>query len=218
MAECPEVKRVCVPLSHRFETFTVEIHRVIEQEGKDAFYVFDCLSELQTAWAAALMMGNFFRVTCPFLFILDTVAFFPIIRGRHSFIAINRIFNTTQLFLDLYSDAENDLVHIRPQKVWNRNSDTMFLPHLYRPAAGQVQPIRDGVQASRFYQVMNKCQRTLEEQYVDSWDWFFNQAKLLHENGIPVEEQCARMRNTDLSGRNRILYHDLQNERFLLCF
>ena len=37
--ECPEVKRVCIPLSHRFETFTVEIHRVIEQEGRDVFYV-----------------------------------------------------------------------------------------------------------------------------------------------------------------------------------
>ena len=204
VAECPEVKRVCVPLSHRFETFTVEIHRVIEQEGRDAFYVFDCLSELQTAWATDLMMGNFFRVTCPFLFILDTVAFFPIIRGRHSFNAINKIINTTQLFLDVYSDADNDMLYIRSQKVWNRNSDTMFLPHLYRPAAGQVLPIRDGVQTSRFYQVMNKCQRTLEEQYVDSWDRFFNQTKLLHENGIPVEEQCARMCNIMMTRDERL--------------
>ena len=33
-----------IPLSHRFETFTVEIHNLIEREGYDAFYVFDCLS------------------------------------------------------------------------------------------------------------------------------------------------------------------------------
>ena len=193
VTECPEVKRVCVPLSHRFETFTVEIHRVIEREGRDAFYVFDCLSELQTAWATDLMMGNFFRVTCPFLFILDTVAFFPIIRGRHSFGAITKISSTTQLFLDVYTDPLGDVMYIRPQKVWNRNSDTMFLPHLYHPGTGQVLPIRDGVQASRFYQVMNACQRTLEEQYTDSWDRFFNRAKLLRENGLPVEEQCAVM-------------------------
>ena len=111
--ECPEVKRVIIPLSHRFETFTVEIHKVIEQEGKDAFYVFDCLSELQTAWATDLMMGNFFRVTCPFLFILDTVAFFPIIRGRHSFNAVNKIISTTQLFLDVYSDPDREDIYIR---------------------------------------------------------------------------------------------------------
>ena len=70
---------VPMELSHRFETFTINIHNLIEAEGRDAFYVFDCLSDLQAAWATDLMMGNFFRVTCPFLFILDTVAFFPII-------------------------------------------------------------------------------------------------------------------------------------------
>ena len=54
--QCPEVKRIYVPLTHRFENFTVAIHNVIEEEGYDAFYVFDCLSELQTAWATDLMM------------------------------------------------------------------------------------------------------------------------------------------------------------------
>ena len=202
--ECPEVKRVIIPLSHRFETFTVEIHKVIEQEGKDAFYVFDCLSELQTAWATDLMMGNFFRVTCPFLFILDTVAFFPIIRGRHSFNAVNKIISTTQLFLDVYSDPDREDIYIRPQKVWNRTSDTMFLPHLYRPAQGTVVPVRDGVQTSRFYQVMDGFQRTLEEQYVDSWDRFFNQVRVLHENRIPVDEQCVRMCNIMMTRDERL--------------
>ena len=202
--ECAEVKRICVPLSHRFETFTVEIHKAIEQEGRDAFYVFDCLSELQTAWATDMMMGNFFRVTCPFLFILDTVAFFPIIRGRHSFNAITKIMNTTQLFLDVYSDAEREAVYIRPQKVWNRNSDTMFLPHLYKPAEGTINPIRDGVQTSRFYQVMDGYQRTLEEQYADSWDRFFNRAKVLHESRMPVSEECSRMCNIMMTRDERL--------------
>ena len=112
IVECPEIKTIRIPLSHRFETFTVEIHNAIEREGKDAFYVFDCLSELQAAWATDLMMGNFFRVTCPFLFILDTVAFFPIIRGKHSFHSVNKILNTTQLFLDVYSDR--NMVYVRP--------------------------------------------------------------------------------------------------------
>ena len=54
------VKIVPIELSYLFENFTVEIHNLIEREGKDAFYVFDCLSELQTAWSTDLMMGNFF--------------------------------------------------------------------------------------------------------------------------------------------------------------
>ena len=39
ITDCPEVKTIELPLSHRFETFTVEIHNIIEREGKDAFYV-----------------------------------------------------------------------------------------------------------------------------------------------------------------------------------
>ena len=46
LPEMEGLRIVHVPLSHRFETFTVEIHNIIEKEGYDAFYVFDCLSEL----------------------------------------------------------------------------------------------------------------------------------------------------------------------------
>ena len=189
--ECPEVKRVEIPLTHRFENFTVEIHNIIEREGKDAFYVFDCLSELQAAWATDLMMGNFFRVTCPFLFILDTVAFFPIKRGKHSVQAVNKILNTTQLFFDVYSDKKN--IYIRPEKVWNRNSDTMFLPHTYDPETGHFRPILDGVISSRFYQTLGRAQRSAEEQYSDSWDRFFNRVKLMNESGLDISEECAKM-------------------------
>ena len=193
IADRPEVKTVELPLSHRFETFTVDIHNIIEQEGKDAFYVFDCLSDLQAAWATDLMMGNFFRVTCPFLFILDTVAFFPIIRGKHSVQAINKILNTTQLFIDVYADSKN--IYVRPEKVWNRNSDTMFLPHTYEPDTGRFRPILDGVKSSRFYHTLALAQRSAEEQYADSWDRFFNRTRLLHESSADITEDCSRMCN-----------------------
>lgn len=189
----PEVKTVRIPLSHRFETFTVDIHNVIEKEGYDAFYVFDCLSELQTAWATDLMMGNFFKVTCPFLFILDTVAFFPIIRGKHSVHAVGKILDTTQLFIDVYSDSRN--IYVRPQKVWNRDSSTMFLPHTYEPETGAFKPILDGVKSSRFYQTLGNAQRSSGEQFSDSWDLFFNHTKISYENGSDITEECSRMCN-----------------------
>ncbi len=193
ITDCPGVKIIEVPLSHRFETFTVDIHNIIEKEGREAFYVFDCLSELQAAWATDLMMGNFFRVTCPFLFILDTVAFFPIIRGKHSVHAINKILDTTQLFIDVYSDSRN--VYVRPEKIWKRNSETMFLPHTYEPESGRFRPILDGVKSSRFYHTLGLAQRSAEEQYADSWDRFFNRTKLMYENGADVTENCSRMCN-----------------------
>ena len=65
--DCPEVKTIEVPLNHRFENFTMDIHNLIEREGFDAFYVFDCLSELEEAWvgdqsANSLMNGDFLRL------------------------------------------------------------------------------------------------------------------------------------------------------------
>ena len=187
----PEIKTVHIELSHRFETFSVAIHNLIAEEGSDAFYVFDCLSELPTAWATDLMMGNFFRVTCPFLFQLDTVAFFPLIRGRHSLASTAKIQDTTQLFLDVYSDGK--AVYVRPEKVWNRESETMFLPHLYNPENGSFKPLLDGIRASRFYQVMNRQQRPGSEQNTDSWDRFFNLTRQMHEAGMDVSDSCDQM-------------------------
>lgn len=214
--DCPQVKTVNIPLSHRFETFTVDIHNRIEEEGKDAFYVFDCLSELQTVWATDLMMGNFFRVTCPFLFILDTVAFFPIIRGKHSVQAVNKILDTAQLFLDVYSGKKN--IYVRPEKVWNRNSDTMFLPHIYEPESGSFRPVLDGVQSSRFYQTLGEKQRSAQEQYSDSWDRFFNQTKILDESGADITDTCSRMcdimMTRDLRMREMVKRHFTSKDYF----
>ena len=218
LSDRPEIKTVHIPLSHRFETFTVEIHNVIEQEGFDAFYVFDCLSELQTAWATDLMMGNFFRVTCPFLFILDTVAFFPIIRGKHSFHAINKILNTTQLFLDVYSDRGT--VYVRPAKVWRRDSETMFLPHIYNRQNGSFRPILDGVHSSRFYQMLGTFQRPGEEQYIDSWDKFFNTARFMYENHMDMKDICVTMCNVMMSRdekmREMVIRHFTPEDYFLV--
>ncbi len=73
-ADAAGIHVACFDPDEGFEAFTVAIHEEITRRGKDAFYVFDCLSELQSVWYTDLMMGNFFRVTCPYLFELDTVA------------------------------------------------------------------------------------------------------------------------------------------------
>ncbi|MCH7557573.1 MAG: hypothetical protein IIB56_08975 [Planctomycetes bacterium] len=78
--------------------------------------------------ATDLMIGNFFMVTCPYLFELDTITYFSILRNHHSFQTIARIRGTTQLLLGLHNFEGNFYVH--PLKVWNRYSPTMFLPHV----------------------------------------------------------------------------------------
>lgn len=169
-----------------FEVFTVGIHEEITRQGKEAFYVFDCLSELQSVWYTDLMMGNFFRVTCPYLFVMDTVAYFPLLRGRHSYDAVGRIRDTTQLLLDVYSDEKNRYLH--PLKVWNRNSEKMFLPHRCRKDNGVFGPVDSGVGMSRYYQTIQKIKEQSQDQNFDSYDRFFSMAKLQYAAGVFPEE------------------------------
>ena len=201
-----------VELNHRFETFTVDIHNLIEREGRDAFYVFDCLSELEAAWATDLMMGNFFHLTCPYLFILDTVAFFPIIRGRHSFDAIATIRDTTQLFLDVYSEnadnaggkADSDKIYVRPMKVWKRYSPTMFQPHVLNKNDYSFKVLSDGTEVSHFYSVMNKSTFSDIDQNQDSWERFFKSTRRKHDAGLDVTEERSRICNIMLTRDERM--------------
>src|SRR5665811_2395649 len=119
-----------------FETFATEVHNLAERHGKGAFYVFDCLTDLLPYWHSDLMIGNFFKVTCPFLYELDTIAYFAIVRGTHTYATIATVRETTQLLLDLYRVAGNTYIH--PLKVWQRYSPTMrvALPHLERMDVG----------------------------------------------------------------------------------
>jgi len=48
-----------------FEPFSAQINSIAKKEGEGVFYVFDCLSDLLSAWANDLMIGNFFKITCP---------------------------------------------------------------------------------------------------------------------------------------------------------
>lgn len=188
--EQPGVKRYTLDPSEGFEPFTVAVHNIVEQEGFDAFYVFDCLSDLQVVWAADLMMGNFFRVTCPFLFQLDTVAFFPLLRGRHSFDAVARIRDTTQLLLDAYCDGKTR--YVQPLKVWNRFSSTMFLPHRFEPD-GTLLPLTDGVGIGHFYALYDEEEDRAADQNLDSWERFFSLARLQHDQGMLDDEGYHNM-------------------------
>lgn len=173
-----------------FESFTVALHNEITRRGKEAFYVFDCLSDLQSVWYTDLMMGNFFRVTCPYLFALDTVAYFPLLRGRHSFDATARIRDTTQLLLDVYSNEE--FVYLHPLKVWNRNAEHMFAPHGCDRRTKEFFTVDNGVSISRYYQTVQETNEKNQNQERDSYDRFFDMAKTAFAGGCfsaEMEEQ-----------------------------
>lgn len=167
-----------------FEVFTVEVHNIIKKEGTEAFYVFDSLSDLQVAWSTDLMMGNFFCVTCPYLFELDTVALFPVLRGHHDFTTIARIQETTQLFIDVHSNEKDTFIH--PIKVWNRYLPDMYLPYRLNDD-NQLEALTNSVDLADYYNLIHNEQRIQSEQNIDSYDRFFREAKESYYRGEITE-------------------------------
>jgi len=111
-----------------FDTFSGEVNKIIESFGREIFYIFDNLSFLVVRWATDELLANFFQVTCPYLFELETVAYFALTRGQHSHSAVARIRDTTQLLIDVYQVRR--IMYLHPLKVWDRYSPKMFLPHM----------------------------------------------------------------------------------------
>jgi hypothetical protein len=79
------------------------------------------------------MLGNFFMLTCPYLYDLETITYFALQRDYHSFHAIESIQETTQLFLDVFHYDEK--LYIHPIKVQHRYSTTMHLLHRWEDAS-----------------------------------------------------------------------------------
>ena len=166
-----------------FEAFALEVHRIIAEAGEKAFYVFDSLSDLLSAWATDLLIGNFFTITCPYLFELDTVAYFAILRNSHDYKTIARIRETTQLLIDIHNFEGNIFVH--PLKVWNRYSPTMFFPH--KKERYSFHPILNSADVADFITYLQRLTTETTRRSLDFWDKLF----------IDVEDMIARNLSED---------------------
>ncbi len=130
----------CINPTEGFDAFVNQVHHVIEGAGTEAIYIFDCLSELAEVWQSNRMMANFFRLTCPRLFDLDTVTYFAILRNTHTRTALDLITETTQFLLDVFHCRGRHF--IRPVKVRHDSKAVMNLIHAWEP--GDVfRPVTD---------------------------------------------------------------------------
>lgn len=119
-----------------FEQFINAVIDVADRNERGAYYVFDCLSGLATDWLSDRMVGNFFMIVCPHLFELDAIAYFALLKNRHSSQATDRIDRTTQILLEVH--RRNDQFFLHPKKVALRHSPTLYAMHAcegdnYRP-------------------------------------------------------------------------------------
>jgi hypothetical protein len=156
-----------------FETFLGSIHRTIERAGRGAFYIFDCLSELAVDWYSDQMLGNFFMLTCPYLYDLETIAYFALLRNYHSSHATTPIADTTQLLLDVY--RHRGRLYLQPIKVEHRYSPTMYMLHAWE--GDQFPPVRESATIAEILTSSPWLQLESEHSKVGVWHRTFLKAE-----------------------------------------
>ena len=181
----PGLDIILLDPSPGFDVFSSQVHKIIEEQGREAFYIFDNLSALVVDWATDELLANFFQVTCPFLYELDTVTYFALTRDRHSHSAIGRINATTQLLIEVY--RANGELYIHPIKVWNRYSNQMFLPHVVTKNA--ITPLSRSGDISAVSASTHEYPLGLDSHSIAPWESVHARLSRYLESGKEISEQ-----------------------------
>ncbi len=204
-----------------FEAFVRAVHDVIEDAGRGAVYVFDCLSQLADTWGSDQALGNFFMLICPRLWDLETVTYFGLYRDRHSGYALDPIHNTTQFMLDVFRLDER--FYVRPIKVQHRSRDVMNTIHVRHGEA--FVPVKDSAVLAP---ILSRTQwpRLQSDRKAGYWRRLFQEAHTVaeecRENRCPPgrrEEMLRRVRwalRVHRSGIAPLVERFLTLEDFLL--
>ncbi|MBX7256025.1 MAG: PEP/pyruvate-binding domain-containing protein [Candidatus Hydrogenedentes bacterium] len=191
-----------------FEVFLDAIHMVIEKNGRGALYVFDSLSDLTVDWYCDQMVGNFFELTCPYLYELDTIAHFALIRGVHSHYALAPITETTQVFLEVYSRDSKIFVH--PTKVQGRSSPHMYM--LHQISGDKAYPISESHTVSEIMRASPRSALGLSQYQLGVWTRTFVQAESILEQErlgrgsmAAVQDTFSRVLRMAISRDERVL-------------
>jgi hypothetical protein len=189
LPEIEGVRTITVDPQRGFDFFSSAVHKIIAKAGKEVFYVFDNLSALVVEWATDELLANFFQVTCPFLYELDTVAYFALARGRHSNSAVARIRNTTQLLLDVY--RVDDTLYFHPLKVWERHSPQMFLPHAM--AGESWTPVFGSGDAAAVSAVAGRKSFLQRDRSIAPWDSVYRRLLHYQESDAEFDESAPEV-------------------------
>ena len=191
-----------------FEQFITGIHSVIKEVGKGGHYLFDCLSELAVDWYSDQMLGNFFMLTCPYLYDMETIAYFPLLRNYHSFYAILPISETTQILLDVV--RHEGRLYLHPMKVQQRYSSTMHMLHAWR--GDDFQPVTSSATISKIRRSGPWRGLDSSDRRMDVWNRAFMEAEgtlaaVQRGEARPekIDECCRRLLRMAISRHDRML-------------
>ena len=184
-----------------FETFAVQVHRIIASEPEETFYIFDCISDLQQYWFSDLMVCNFLCLTAPFLREKNSIAYVPVLYEKHTYETVSRIRHAVPVLLNIRTlNAET---YIQPVKVEGRRSQYMYFP--LRIVGGECEVVTSSAES---YGIFDLFTQTGERR--DCWDSMFDFAAV--EGEEPMTEEAAERKDNII----RCLL-GTEPQRFALC-
>ena len=183
-----------------FETFAVQVHRIIDKEPIGTFFVFDCLSDLQKYWFSDLMISNFFLLISPFLIRRQAIAYQPIDYEKHTYETISRIRREAPLLVNIRT--LDGSVYMHPVKVRGRRTPTTYFP--LKISGTKCRTLTSSAET---YAIFERFTQTGERR--DCWDSMFDSVS---DGSEPVDEEGRLL-------KENIMRCLLGNEptRFALC-
>lgn len=171
-----------------FETFSVQVHRILNNEEPNAFCVTDCLSDLQRYWFSDAMVCNFFCLTSAFAMERGCVTYAAIKYERHVYETISRIRHATPVLLNIRTLGGSTYIH--PVKAAGRSTPTMYFPL-------KITGDRSSIISSSAdtYSIFDIFTQTGERR--DCWDSMFDSVKVGHDeptdpDGVALKENIMR--------------------------
>lgn len=166
------LKIIDLDVEKGFETIAMEVYDIIESEGNETHYVFDSLTVLQEEWIADFMMTNFFVVTAPEIKKRNCIAYYAFSRNHHSFEAMSRIRESCSVIIETFRGDFHMYLH--PHKVDDRYLPSIFLPHkVDRNDSDVITPLTNGIEISRFYEIVSEAGNDDPARQLDNWERFF---------------------------------------------
>ena len=182
------IRKITLDPAVGFETFAVQVHRIISSQPPDSFFLFDCLSELQRYWFSDLMIGNFFCLTSEFIASRGALCYVALRYERHIYETISRIRHATSVLLNIRT--LNGSTYIHPVKVIGRRSSTMYFP--LRIHGTHCETITSSSETNAIFDIFTQ---TGERR--DCWDSMFDSVRPDHPeptdaDGIALKENILR--------------------------
>lgn len=175
-----------------FEVFIRKFHNIINDIGEKGFYIFDCLSDLVVDWYSDRMLGNFFMLVCPFIRQAGGVAYFALLRNRHSFHAMTPIINNSSVFLDVH--RSNGKLYVHPIKTPGRYSPTMNMIHVWE--GDEFLPVGDSVTITEILANVPWSRLDSASYRLGFWSSTFARAEEVHAaliRGENVKREASRL-------------------------